>query len=240
VRENLSDSNYVTVRGRSRHVIGYLKDFLFPPQRIDSPVQALSGGERNRLLLAKIFTQPANMLVLDEPTNDLDVDTLELLEDLLADYEGTLLLVSHDRTFLDNVVTSTLVFEGDGKVGEYTGGYEDWERYRLHVESGRDVISRPPSGPVAVRPQVQEQSNGKPRKLTYKERQELETLPEKIESLETEQSELHGRMGEADFYRQPGDRITAAIERLEAVKLELEGLYSRWQELESLAQGLKS
>jgi len=240
VRENLSDSNYVTVRGRSRHVIGYLKDFLFPPQRIDSPVQALSGGERNRLLLAKIFTQPANMLVLDEPTNDLDVDTLELLEDLLADYEGTLLLVSHDRSFLDNVVTSTLVFEGDGKVGEYTGGYEDWDRYRLHVESERDVISRRPIGPVPVRPQAQEQSNGKPRRLTYKERQEVEALPEKIESLEAEQSELHGRMGGGDFYRQPGDRITAAIERLEAVKLELEGLYARWQELESLPQRVKN
>ena len=129
VRENMTDgSDYVTVQGRSRHVIGYLKDFLFPPQRIDSPVQALSGGERNRLLLAKIFTQSANMLVLDEPTNDLDVETLELLEELLADYQGTLLLVSHDRTFLDNVVTSTLVFEGEGKMGEYAGGYEDWLR----------------------------------------------------------------------------------------------------------------
>ena len=131
VRENMTDgSDYVTVQGRSRHVIGYLRDFLFPPQRIDSPVQALSGGERNRLLLAKIFTQSANMLVLDEPTNDLDVETLELLEDLLADYQGTLLLVSHDRTFLDNVVTSTLVFEGEGKIGEYAGGYEDWKRQR--------------------------------------------------------------------------------------------------------------
>jgi ATP-binding cassette subfamily F protein uup len=240
VRENLSDSNYVTVRGRSRHVIGYLKEFLFPPQRIDSPVQALSGGERNRLLLAKIFTQPANMLILDEPTNDLDVDTLELLEDLLADYEGTLLLVSHDRSFLDNVVTSTLVFEGDGKVGEYTGGYEDWERYRLHVEGERHEASRRPSGLAPVRPPVQEKSNDKPRKLTYKEQRELEALPEKIESLEAEQSELHGCMGDADFYRQPGDKITAGMERLEAVKLELEGLYARWQELESLAQGEKS
>ncbi len=133
VRENITDSDYVTVRGRSRHVIGYLKDFLFPSQRIDSPVKALSGGERNRLLLAKIFTQSANMMVLDEPTNDLDVDTLELLEELLSEYEGTLLLVSHDRTFLDNVVTSTLVFEGDGKFGEYAGGYEDWERYQRQI-----------------------------------------------------------------------------------------------------------
>ncbi len=133
VRENMSDSDYVTVRGRSRHVIGYLKDFLFPPERIDSPVKALSGGERNRLLLAKIFTQSANMMVLDEPTNDLDVDTLELLEELLAEYEGTLLLVSHDRTFLDNVVTSTLVFEGEGRFREYAGGYEDWERYQRSI-----------------------------------------------------------------------------------------------------------
>ncbi|HJX09210.1 MAG TPA: ATP-binding cassette domain-containing protein [Candidatus Binatia bacterium] len=240
VRENLTDSNYVSVRGRSRHVIGYLKDFLFPPQRIDSPVQALSGGERNRLLLAKIFTQPANMLVLDEPTNDLDVDTLELLEELLAEYEGTLLLVSHDRTFLDNVVTSTLVFEGDGKVGEYTGGYEDWERYRLHVEAERDEVSRRPSGLAPVRPPVQERSNGKPRKLTYKEQRELEALPEKIESLEAEQSALHGLMGDADFYRQPSEKITATIDRLEAVKLELESRYARWQELELLAQAAKS
>ena len=240
VRENLTDSNYVTVRGRSRHVIGYLKDFLFPPQRIDSPVQALSGGERNRLLLAKIFTQPANMLVLDEPTNDLDVDTLELLEELLAEYEGTLLLVSHDRTFLDNVVTSTLVFEGDGKVGEYTGGYEDWERYRLHVEAERDEVSRRPSGLAPVRPPAQDRSNGKPRKLTYKEQRELEALPEKIESLEAEQSALHGLMGDADFYRQPSEKITATIDRLEAVKLELESRYARWQELELLAQAAKS
>src|SRR3970282_2417273 len=148
VRENLTDSNYVTVRGRSRPVIGYLQDFLFPPQRIDSPVQALSGGERNRLLLAKIFTQPANMLVLDEPTNDLDVDTLELLEELLAEYQGTLLLVSHDRTFLDNVVTSTLVFEGDGQFTEYAGGYDDWERYQRQIAeapatAAKRINSRP-------------------------------------------------------------------------------------------------
>src|SRR5438874_1980540 len=126
----MSDSDYVMVKGRSCYVIGYLKDFLFQPERVDSPVKALFGGERNWLLLAKIFTRSANMIVLDEPINDLDVEMFELLEDLLADYEGTLLLVSHDRTFLDNVVTSTLVFEGRGKVGECAGGYEDWERQR--------------------------------------------------------------------------------------------------------------
>jgi ATP-binding cassette subfamily F protein uup len=233
VRENMTDgSDYVTVQGRSRHVAGYLKDFLFPPQRIDSPVQALSGGERNRLLLAKIFTQSANMLVLDEPTNDLDVETLELLEDLLADYQGTLLLVSHDRTFLDNVVTSTLVFEGEGKVGEYAGGYEDWKLQRVNAP----LVELPKlSAPAPVAAAVLEKINNKNRKLSYKERRELEALPEKIEALEAEQSELHRLMGDGDFYRQPGDKITAAMERLEAVNNELEACYTRWETLEAQA-----
>jgi ATP-binding cassette subfamily F protein uup len=233
VRENMTDgSDYVTVQGRSRHVIGYLKDFLFPPQRIDSPVQMLSGGERNRLLLAKIFTQSANMLVFDEPTNDLDVETLELLEDLLADYRGTLLLVSHDRTFLDNVVTSTMVFEGQGKVGEYAGGYEDWLRQSAAAPR-REAASRasiPPAVAVAEKP------NNKNRKLSYKEQRELEALPKKIEALEAEQARLHTLMGDGDFYRQPSDRIAAAMERLEAVKNELEACYTRWQNLETQAR----
>ena len=232
VRENMTDgSDYVAVRGRSRHVTGYLKDFLFPPQRIDSPVQALSGGERNRLLLAKMFTQSANMLVLDEPTNDLDVETLELLEDLLADYEGTLLLVSHDRTFLDNVVTSTLVFEGEGKFGEYAGGYEDWKRQRIATPP-RERPKQASPRPFAV---VAEKRNIKNRKLSYKEQRELEALPEKIEALEVEQSELHRLMGDGDFYRQSGDKITAALERLGAIKNELEVCYGRWETLEGLA-----
>jgi ATP-binding cassette subfamily F protein uup len=235
VRENLSDSNYVTVGGRSRHVIGYLKDFLFPPQRIDSPVQALSGGERNRLLLAKIFTQPANMLVLDEPTNDLDVDTLELLEDLLADYEGTLLLVSHDRTFIDNVATSTLVFEGAGAVGEYAGGYDDWNRHRQWIAAESVEPPKRESAPAVATARTEQTSNDKPRKLTYKEQRELEALPLKISALEAEQTELHNLMGDSDFYRQPSDKITVAMERLEAVKNELEVSYSRWEALESVA-----
>ncbi len=239
VRENLSDSNYVTVGGRSRHVIGYLKDFLFPPQRIDSPVQALSGGERNRLLLAKMFTQPANMLVLDEPTNDLDVDTLELLEDLLADYEGTLLLVSHDRTFIDNVATSTLVFEGAGAVGEYAGGYDDWNRYRQWIAAESVEPPKRESAPVVPTARTEQTSNNKPRKLTYKEQRELEALPLKISALEAEQTELHNLMGDSDFYRQPSDKITAAMERLEAVKNELEVSYSRWEALESVANAAK-
>ena len=224
VRENMSEgSDTITVKGRSRHVIGYLKDFLFPPDRIDSPVKALSGGERNRLLLAKIFTRSVNIMVLDEPTNDLDVDTLELLEDLLADYAGTLLLVSHDRTFLDNVVTSTLVFEGEGKVGEYVGGYEDWARQRAAAE--RTEAPKRASAPIEDR-----RGNGT-RKLSYKEQRELEALPGKIESLEAEQSQYHKLMGDGGFYKQPGDKITAAIGRLEAITRELEECYARWESL---------
>jgi ATP-binding cassette subfamily F protein uup len=233
VRENMSDSDYVTVRGRSRHVIGYLKDFLFPPQRIDSPVNALSGGERNRLLLAKIFTQSANMMVLDEPTNDLDVDTLELLEELLAEYEGTLLLVSHDRTFLDNVVTSTLVFEGEGKFNEYAGGYDDWERYQRQIPEAPAQLQRRTSAQL-VPASVAANRDGQPRKLTYKEQRELEALPGKIEALEAEQSELHARMGDGDFYRQSSDEITGTMKRLESLEQELEASYLRWQELESV------
>jgi ATP-binding cassette subfamily F protein uup len=233
VRENITDgSDYVTVQGRSRHVIGYLRDFIFPPERIDSPVKALSGGERNRLLLAKIFTQSANMLVLDEPTNDLDVETLELLENLLADYQGTLLLVSHDRTFLDNVVTSTLVFEGEGKVGEYAGGYQDWELQRMAALPKEGPKITVPSPVVTT---ITEKTNDKHRKLSYKERRELEALPKKIEALEAEQSTLHGLMSDGDFYRQPGDKITAAIERLRALNNELEVCYARWETLEARA-----
>jgi ATP-binding cassette subfamily F protein uup len=233
VRENISDSDYVSVRGRSRHVIGYLKDFLFPPARIDSPVKALSGGERNRLLLAKIFTQSANMMVLDEPTNDLDVDTLELLEELLAAYEGTLLLVSHDRTFLDNVVTSTLVFEGEGKFLEYAGGYEDWERYQRQIPAANSRAQRSAT-PTAVAVPVKSRSAEKRRRLSYKEQRELDQLPAKIEALEAEQVELHACMSTGDFYRQSSDKIAAAVERLEALRRELEEHYQRWQTLESI------
>jgi ATP-binding cassette subfamily F protein uup len=235
VRENMSEggSDYVTVKGRSRHVIGYLKDFLFPVARMDSPVKALSGGERNRLLLAKMFTRPANMLVLDEPTNDLDVETLELLEEMLADYEGTLLLVSHDRAFLDNVVSSTLAFEGNGKVVEYAGGYEDWARFS-------PAVLEPPVKPMkakgserAVAPLAGSKPVNKPRKLSYRENRELEALPGRIEALEAEQAELQTRMGDGDFYRRPKDEITAALRRLETLEKELSNCYQRWMDLET-------
>lgn len=233
VRQNLSEgSDYIDVKGRRRHVIGYLKDFLFPPERIDSPVKSLSGGERNRLLLAKIFTQAANMMVLDEPTNDLDVDTLELLEDLLAEYEGTLLLVSHDRAFLDNVVTSTLVFEGDGRVGEYVGGYDDWLRQRgERTQETRRARPDPVTAPVPRR----DKAAGEPKKkLSYKEQRELEALPGRIEALEAEQQTLEECVSRSDFYQQDGAAIAETMARLSALRAELERAYARWEELEAI------
>jgi ATP-binding cassette subfamily F protein uup len=232
VRDNLAEGrDYVTVRGRSRHVVGYLKDFLFPPERIDSKVKALSGGERNRLLLAKIFTESANMLVLDEPTNDLDVDTLELLEELLGEYDGTLLLVSHDRAFLDNVVTSTLVFEGKGRVGEYVGGYDDWLRQRRAPPvAERRARSEPKSNMGAVRPAA---PTPQKRKLSYKEQRELEALPARIENLEREQQQLEQSMSLSGFYQQDKATIAETIARVEALRAELEGAYARWETLEN-------
>ncbi len=233
VRENISaGSDYVNVRGRSRHIVGYLKDFLFPPERIDSPVRILSGGERNRLLLARLFTKPANMMVLDEPTNDLDVDTLELLEDLLDDYDGTLLLVSHDRTFLDNVVSSTLVFEGEGRVGEYVGGYEDWIRQRASTPP-----SKPATGARAIAGAQPRERNatadGPRKKLGYRERQELEALPAHIELLEAEQQEIEAAINGNKFYQQDKTAIAAALMRLNEVKSELEQAYTRWERLDA-------
>ncbi len=231
VRDNLSDGNdYVQVRGKPRHVIGYLKQFLFPPERADSPVSILSGGERNRLLLAKMFTHPANMLVMDEPTNDLDVDTLELLEDLLTDYDGTLLLVSHDRSFLDNIVTSTMVFEGDGKVEEFVGGYADY----LHQSTGRGP-AEPAVASEARTKSVPARSNRpkEKQKLSYKESRELETLPSRIEALEDELQQIETQVGRAEFYQQDKDNIAAAMARLNELREELRQTYARWEQLES-------
>ena len=219
-------SQTVTIDGRSQHVAGYLRGFLFPPERLQSPVGTLSGGERNRLLLARLFARPANLLVMDEPTNDLDVETLELLEELLMDYPGTLLLVSHDRAFLDNVVTSTLVFEGAGRVGEYVGGYTDWLHQARKAVAGRGTTqaqTRTDSGPAA-RPAV---------KLSYREQRELEALPARIETLETEQAELQERVSDSGFYRQPGEEIARALAQLETLNGELESAYARWEALES-------
>ncbi|MGH0037887.1 MAG: ATP-binding cassette domain-containing protein [Myxococcota bacterium] len=230
VIENIAGgSEYVDVQGRRRHVIGYLRDFLFSPDRARTPVVALSGGERNRLLLARLFAQPANLLVLDEPTNDLDIETLELLEELLIDYRGTLLLVSHDRAFLDNVVTSTLVFEGGGRVREYVGGYSDWLRQRTREPARVDA---PPA--VAKRPAP---PKPRPAKLGFKEARELEQTPAKIERLEAEQAELGARIAEPSFYGGDAAQQTRVLERLAELETELAAAYARWEELEALGDG---
>jgi ATP-binding cassette subfamily F protein uup len=229
-------SQTVTINGRSRHVAGYLQDFLFPTERLRSPVSTLSGGERNRLMLARLFARPANLLVMDEPTNDLDVETLELLEELLLDYQGTLLLVSHDRAFLDNAVTSTLVFEGGGRIGEYVGGYADWLRQRsapVPVKSEAARAKAPRPAPAADKP------GAKSRKLSHKEQRELQDLPAKIETLEAEQSRLQDAASQASFYQQPPDDIAATLARLQSVTAELKKYYARWEALESQVPAAK-
>ena len=231
VRNNLCEgSDYVSVKGRPRHVMSYLRDFLFPAARVDSPVRALSGGERNRLLLAKVFTQMANMLVLDEPTNDLDVDTLELLEDLLSDYDGTLLLVSHDRSFLDNIVTSTIVFEGDGKVNEYVGGYADWLRQRRDT-SNTTVVAKATAPKNTPTPVVSSTVNQTRQKLSYKEKRELDGLPALIESLEAEQQALQQQIAQPAFYSQDKNTISKVLSRLSELEQLIQQTYSRWEEL---------
>ena len=228
--DNLSPgSDHVTINGQARHVIGYLQDFLFEPERVRLPVRTLSGGERNRLLLAKMFTQPANVLVLDEPTNDLDAETLELLEELLVAFTGTVLLVSHDRAFLNNVVTSVLALAGDGSVGEYAGGYDDWLRQRKIAEP----IKREPAKSETPRRAPD------PGRLSYKAqrereamRQELATLPQRIQALENEQHALAQVMTTAEFYKQSASEIAQANARLSALADELAVVYTRWEELE--------
>jgi ATP-binding cassette subfamily F protein uup len=234
VMENLTGGGQtVTIKGRDRHASGYLRDFLFPPERLQSPVRTLSGGERNRLLLARIFTQPANLLVLDEPTNDLDVETLELLEELLTDFDGTLILVSHDRAFLDNVVTSVLVFEGEGRIGEYVGGYSDWLQAAQENSKQSRSGKTKPATPRPERSKPQSPVIGKPRKLSYNEQRELDALPAKIETLEQEQSELQALASDSDFYQQEQEIIAETLARLDKVSKELETCYQRWEALEA-------
>ncbi|HUI47025.1 MAG TPA: ATP-binding cassette domain-containing protein [Nitrospirota bacterium] len=225
VQDNVANgSDYVTVGGQRRHVIGYLGDFLFAPVRARSPVKVLSGGERNRLLLAKLFTKPSNVLVLDEPTNDLDIETLDLLEELLMDYPGTVLLVSHDREFINNVVTSTLALEGEGRVNEYVGGYDDWIRRR-----GAGIPAAPAKQKTQPRPEKE-----KPRKLSFKEQRELEILPQRIEELEKEQQQIHDSMADPAFYRKSGAKVSEFKARLDVVEKALAEAYKRWEELEAM------
>ena len=231
----------ITANGNTRHVHAYLEDFLFPPERARSPVKALSGGERNRLLLARLFTRPANVLVLDEPTNDLDLETLELLEAQLVEWPGTLLLVSHDRAFLDNVVTSTLVFEGGGRVQEYVGGYEDWIRQRGVPQKPPVAPASEPGRAAASRraPDVIEQPAGRAKldpdakKLSFKERRELSELPARIESLESEHRALEARMASPSFYKEGGDTIAQTLARLEELQRSLSEAYGRWADLDA-------
>ncbi len=236
VMDNLnSGSDTVTINGREKHIISYLQDFLFPPQRVRSPVSSLSGGERNRLLLARLFTQPANLLVMDEPTNDLDVETLELLEELLSEYAGTLLLVSHDRAFLDNVVTRTLVFEGQGIVNDYVGGYDDWLRQRQQPGSPHAVKVKRPGQEKAKA--EKKPATAKVKKLSYKAQRELDGLPARLESLETEQNSLQAQIAAPEFYQRDKDEIAKTLAQLERVGNELEQCFARWEELEAEQAG---
>ena len=233
VADNLNQgSETVTIKGKSRHIIGYLKDFLFPPQQVKAKVKSLSGGERNRLLLARLFTRPSNLLVLDEPTNDLDVETLELLEELLGEYDGTLIVVSHDRTFLDNVVTSTLVFEGHGQVNEYVGGFEDWLRQRkpdaLIFSQDETAKNKKPESkniPGATN------SKANKKKLTYKDQQALDKLPATIEKLETEKAQLDKTVSEPEFYQGDKKTIADTLSRINALGAELDECYQNWEAL---------
>ncbi|MEX0716412.1 MAG: ATP-binding cassette domain-containing protein [Planctomycetaceae bacterium] len=227
VVENVGEGQEtLLIDGKPRHVLGYLQEFLFTPERARRPARSLSGGERNRMLLARIFKRPSNVLVLDEPTNDLDAETLELLEELVAEYPGTLLLVSHDRAFLNNVVTSTLVLEGDGSVKEYAGGYDDYLRQRGGAEPGEK--DSPPQKTVA-----KPQASAKPVKLTFKERRELDALPERIAELEKRQTESHATMSAPSFYKQDGAKIAEETSRLQKIERDLAAAYARWEELEA-------
>jgi ATP-binding cassette subfamily F protein uup len=230
VAQNIGEGNdYIDFNGQRRHVISYLQDFLFPPERCRTPVHILSGGEKNRLLLARLFARPANLLVLDEPTNDLDMETLELLEDLLLDYSGTLLLVSHDRAFLNHVVTSTLAFEGNGCIREYPGGYDDWLAQRPVAETKNEPAGEAPGKPEQSRPKPE-----KPRKLSYMEQRELEQLPDKINALETEQKALFTTLSDPHFYKKGANEAAALKLRLQAVESEIATAYSRWEALERI------
>ncbi len=219
-------SDFIEIAGQKKHVISYLGDFLFPPERARSPVKSCSGGERNRLLLARLFTQPANVLVLDEPTNDLDIETLELLEELLDNYDGTLFLVSHDRAFLDNVVTQVIAFEGDGKLVEYVGGYEDWVRVKKFQETAAKPPTPPrPAAPPAVKPKPQS-------RLSYKEARELEELPVRIESLEQEQIAIAAHLADGTLFRTDAKRAKQLQARNEEIEEEMMSIMARWEELE--------
>ncbi len=233
VMENVnSSSETIIINGKPRHIIGYLQSFLFTPDRARTPVKVLSGGERNRLFLARLFSRPSNFLVMDEPTNDLDIETLDLLEELLLEYSGTLILVSHDRAFLNNVVTSTMVLEGNGVINEYPGGYDDWLSQRKPSAPQEKPKAKPAKKILKAELPVI------PRKLTYKEQRELESIPEKIEKLESEQKEIYTLLTDINFYQKDPNQIIKAKARLAALEIELEEANGRWEYLENLSGDL--
>jgi ATP-binding cassette subfamily F protein uup len=239
VAQSVADADMVTINGQPRHVIGYLGDFLFPRERVHSPVKSLSGGERNRLLLARLFAQPANVLVLDEPTNDLDIDTLELLEELIDGFDGTVLLVTHDRVFLDNVVTSTIAFEGGGQVVEYVGGWEDYVRQTRSRTKPAPAAAEKGASPRAASADAEAdrtRAERPRRKKTFNEEREYASLPARIEVLEEEHRRLHAEMASADFYKEPADRIREVLARVDAIGEELEHALARWLELEEIGK----
>lgn len=233
--DNVSEGkDMMMINGKERHVISYMQDFLFTPERARAPITALSGGERNRLLLAKILAKPANLLILDEPTNDLDIETLELLEDMLENYTGTMLLVSHDRDFINNVVTISIVFEGDGQVNEYVGGYDDWLRQRKAKEPKKSATQ---SSDKAK--QTSEKTRRKTAKLSYKDQRELDQLPAKIAELEQKIEQVQNTMAEPDFYQQDHEKVASVSAELDSYESGLEQLFERWEELEAMKEGLE-
>ncbi|EPG0609399.1 ABC transporter ATP-binding protein [Vibrio fluvialis] len=237
VIDNLADGKQeVTIGGRQRHALSYLQDFLFAPKRARTPVKALSGGEKNRLLLARILLKSNNLLVLDEPTNDLDIETLELLEDLLANYQGTLLLVSHDREFVDNTVTSSWIFEGDGVIEEFVGGYHDAQQQRQQVLQSRNAEKVVKAEKVVEESPKTASSKAKSKKLSYKLQRELETLPVKLEELEAEIEALQVQVNSPDFFGQPVEATQPILDKLAATEQELEIAFERWEELEAMQQ----
>ncbi|WP_461536712.1 ATP-binding cassette domain-containing protein [Spongorhabdus nitratireducens] len=244
--DNVSEGREaLTINGKDRHIISYLGDFLFPPERARTPVKALSGGERNRVMLARLFSKPANVLVLDEPTNDLDVETLELLESILVDFQGTVLLVSHDRDFLDNVVSSTLVFEGDGIVREYVGGFDDWLRQGGSLEmldsEQRELELKKQQEKAAEKPkEVKTEKSAekpKPKKLSYKLQRELDQLPAELEQLEAEQAELEEQANDPGFYQQPQEKFQPILDRMTELAEIVDSKLERWEELEAMQSG---
>ncbi|MBV1869803.1 MAG: ATP-binding cassette domain-containing protein, partial [Gammaproteobacteria bacterium] len=228
VRDNLGEGkDTVTINGRDKHVIGYLQDFLFSPERANTPVKALSGGEKNRLLLAKLFARESNVLVLDEPTNDLDIETLDLLEELVADYPGTLLIVSHDRTFLNNVVTSIFAFEGNGLINEYVGGYDDW--LRQHSTLSTQEIT--PASALKKQDKATANNQTAKAKLSYKDQRELDSLPSKLHELEEQIESLQAQLAEPALHSDH-EKLAQLSDKLTKTESELEKCFARWEELE--------